>query len=475
MAKVLTFDEFMNESYGFHSYGSEVEEIEYYDSATEVFESEINSFLGIEESIFEAAEGAIKKVGKEVSKKAFQYVTKPEDLKSIKSELKTGSKGEEVKKLQSLMGVVTDSIFGSETRGGLKKWQEISGIKPIDGVFRPEDADKYVKAIKASNVEKATKEAKKIAVNAFDASDPIILKGIEEVKIIKVGANTYIIITPSKNVSEVAKEAKAKGSKGYDFLLGLASAGSVPLILVSGVAKAFYKGTKDVIKGMVGALTCLGEKTYELSCNIWAGILEFGKYIKEKGKEAWKGAVAADQKLYQGFVKACNAAASKAKDAAIATAALFTYFYDQSKKAFKGVTNFIGDVLTSTYKGITIAGKKITDNIKTAYSDSVAFLKKSAEKAKSFVKSAIQNAKDAATKTGQIAVATAQKIGNTAVSLGDKIVKKVNKFIEDQGKAFYSLLFESSEFEGEKSIFENYNVLENGELFYVPTWRLTID
>ena len=47
--------------------------------------------------------------------------------------LKIGSKGEEVKKLQSKLGVSADGSFGPGTEAAVKKWQESNGLK-ADGV-----------------------------------------------------------------------------------------------------------------------------------------------------------------------------------------------------------------------------------------------------------------------------------------------------------------------------------------------------
>ena len=47
--------------------------------------------------------------------------------------LKNGSKGEDVKKLQSKLGLVSDGIFGDGTENAVKKWQKANGLKD-DGI-----------------------------------------------------------------------------------------------------------------------------------------------------------------------------------------------------------------------------------------------------------------------------------------------------------------------------------------------------
>ncbi|CAN5397740.1 hypothetical protein BH09BAC5_BH09BAC5_28010 [soil metagenome] len=47
--------------------------------------------------------------------------------------LKTGSKGIEVKKLQTLLGINVDGIFGNETSKAVKVWQKKNGLK-ADGI-----------------------------------------------------------------------------------------------------------------------------------------------------------------------------------------------------------------------------------------------------------------------------------------------------------------------------------------------------
>ena len=47
--------------------------------------------------------------------------------------LKNGSKGEDVKKLQSKLGLASDGIFGDGTENTVKKWQKANGLKD-DGI-----------------------------------------------------------------------------------------------------------------------------------------------------------------------------------------------------------------------------------------------------------------------------------------------------------------------------------------------------
>ena len=47
--------------------------------------------------------------------------------------LKIGSKGEDVKKLQSKLGLTSDGIFGDGTENAVKKWQKANGLKD-DGI-----------------------------------------------------------------------------------------------------------------------------------------------------------------------------------------------------------------------------------------------------------------------------------------------------------------------------------------------------
>ena len=47
--------------------------------------------------------------------------------------LKNGSKGEDVKKLQSKLGLTSDGIFGDGTENAVKKWQKANGLKD-DGI-----------------------------------------------------------------------------------------------------------------------------------------------------------------------------------------------------------------------------------------------------------------------------------------------------------------------------------------------------
>ena len=47
--------------------------------------------------------------------------------------LKIGSKGEDVKKLQSKLGLTSDGIFGYGTENAVKKWQKANGLKD-DGI-----------------------------------------------------------------------------------------------------------------------------------------------------------------------------------------------------------------------------------------------------------------------------------------------------------------------------------------------------
>ena len=47
--------------------------------------------------------------------------------------LKNGSKGEDVKKLQTKLGLGADGVFGSGTEAAVKKWQTANGLT-ADGI-----------------------------------------------------------------------------------------------------------------------------------------------------------------------------------------------------------------------------------------------------------------------------------------------------------------------------------------------------
>ena len=49
---------------------------------------------------------------------------------------KKGSKGDEVKKIQKVVGCVADGIFGANTESAVKKWQTSHGLSAADGACR---------------------------------------------------------------------------------------------------------------------------------------------------------------------------------------------------------------------------------------------------------------------------------------------------------------------------------------------------
>lgn len=53
--------------------------------------------------------------------------------KTSNMQLKTGSSGEQVKKLQQLLGISADGIFGKATEAALRKWQSANGLSS-DGI-----------------------------------------------------------------------------------------------------------------------------------------------------------------------------------------------------------------------------------------------------------------------------------------------------------------------------------------------------
>lgn len=55
--------------------------------------------------------------------------------------LKQGSKGEEVKKLQSKLGLAADGVFGAGTAAAVKKWQTENGLT-ADGIVGPATLEK---------------------------------------------------------------------------------------------------------------------------------------------------------------------------------------------------------------------------------------------------------------------------------------------------------------------------------------------
>lgn len=62
----------------------------------------------------------------------------PGEANATPGELKVGSRGDLVRAWQRVLGVVADGIFGQVTRAATVQWQEQHGVKPADGVVRPE-------------------------------------------------------------------------------------------------------------------------------------------------------------------------------------------------------------------------------------------------------------------------------------------------------------------------------------------------
>ena len=54
---------------------------------------------------------------------------------------KKGSKGDEVKKIQKVVGCVADGIFGANTESAVKKWQTSHGLS-ADGIVGPHTYEK---------------------------------------------------------------------------------------------------------------------------------------------------------------------------------------------------------------------------------------------------------------------------------------------------------------------------------------------
>ena len=54
---------------------------------------------------------------------------------------KKGSKGDEVKKIQKVVGCAADGIFGANTESAVKKWQTSHGLS-ADGIVGPHTYEK---------------------------------------------------------------------------------------------------------------------------------------------------------------------------------------------------------------------------------------------------------------------------------------------------------------------------------------------
>jgi peptidoglycan hydrolase-like protein with peptidoglycan-binding domain len=50
--------------------------------------------------------------------------------------LRRGMKGNDVKKMQKILGIAADGIFGFGTASAVKKWQRANGLTP-DGIVGP--------------------------------------------------------------------------------------------------------------------------------------------------------------------------------------------------------------------------------------------------------------------------------------------------------------------------------------------------
>lgn len=66
--------------------------------------------------------------------------------------LKKGSKGEDVKKLQNILGVAADGDFGANTEKAVKEWQNAHGLD-IDGIVGNKTWEKMLNATKSDDID----------------------------------------------------------------------------------------------------------------------------------------------------------------------------------------------------------------------------------------------------------------------------------------------------------------------------------
>ena len=425
--RLLSFNEFetLYESFGF------------------IAEAEVPDFTPLKTTI--SAEDLTSLFGGKMVDEAF-------DAKAF-SPMRKGENSERVKQLQKDLGLPDfgkyNGMFGATTEKAVKDFQTKYKLT-VDGKVGVQTLRKMLE-LKGDKTPDKTIEAKYLKITTPGQAnaagiDPELLK-LYDITIVNNGEKQYVILIPKKDAAAKAKALQSKGSfKGFEWLAeGVKYIGKALIYTVAGVTLITLDIAKAIISGIASAAKFVaGGVAYVMGAAI-QGIVNIGKWIGKKGKEAYAKISQAGNALWDGF---CKGFAKVAKSSVEA----FTAFMTGVKAvaytatgialaAFKAVATLLSPAVKAIVQGAKDAGAFISNGAawiaKNVKNGAIAF-KNSVVAGWEATKKATQNAwngaKTAAKSAGDAMYKAAGDAYNATTSFFSSMY--------DAGKSFWESLLE---------------------------------
>ena len=339
--KLLSFNEFegLYESYGFITEAAEAAPM-FTPAKTTVTKSDLDSIFG-GESVEEA-----------LDPKAFTV-------------MKKGETSDRVKELQKELGLNNlgkySGVFGDMTDKAVREFQTKNKLT-VDGKVGVQTLTKMLQ-LKGDKTPEKTIEAKytkiKTAAQAAGAKiNPELLK-LYDVTIVNNGQQQYIILVAKKDAAAKGKSLQASGAfKGFEWMAeGLKYIGKGLVYTATGVVVAGMDVIKSMISGIASSVKFVaGGAAYVMGAAI-QGIVNVGKWVKEKGMAAYQKVATTANALWEGFCKGFGMVAKSSAQALTAfmqgVKAVGYTLTGIALKAWKGISS----VFTPAIKAIVQAAK----------------------------------------------------------------------------------------------------------------------
>jgi len=344
---------------------------------------------------------------------------------------KMGEKSERVKDIQKLLGLTADGDFGPATKNAVMKFQKEAKVKDpdilVDGIVGNQTyglmlrvkkgiTDKsQIQAMidefqdKGKTVVSVTKAGTNIAL------DPRLYEIFEKIEIITNNGTTYVVATPKSDAAAKVAELKKANLIGADFswLLAVPAAlGKAIVYTAIGAVVIPVEVAKAMVNAAISAGAYLGTKSMAIASNIAYGLGQIGKWVGEKGAQAWatlKQDANAALAVWAGFNQ-------KAKDTLKASA--------------KGLVAWASAVGASLTQEATKVYRETTRVMVVALAGALGLAAKAAKSLGEFVKLGIKEAVGDA----KTLVAKVQSSYDAAVARANAIGSQVNTGFQKAGK-----------------------------------------
>jgi hypothetical protein len=392
--------------------------------------------------------------------------------------IKKGETGtERVKELQKELGLKATGNFDDATDKAVRDFQKTNkltvdgkvGVETLTKILELKGVKEPQKVIQTKYVIIKTKDdAKKTGIN------PLLLE-IYDVTIVNNGRREYVILIPKANSQKKAEKLIADGKGAFDWVKGtLNSVGKAFVYLSTGVFLVTLEMAKAIISGIISATKFIvGVNAYALGATV-QGLALLGKWMKEKGQQAYVKASTAANDLWKSICDGFAFAVGKTANAVAALAAFVNGVVSVAKTTGYVLTG----IAVTTWKGLSKALSPVANGIVQAAKDGKAFIASSGEWI-------AKNFKDGAKAFGEMisqgwqsakqsAVSAYGKSKKALSSAGDDVVNAAKSAADSIG-TFLSAMYNAGKaaWESEASEFFGEEIFET-EIFVWPSIDFSI-